>query len=597
MKYDSETRLIRATPGFFDIRGGVPRLALSGLGKVAAMDRLFDAKSDLGQAEEATRLEAVPASELGAVFTRRWVADWILDEVGYHDPAAILSKTLIEPACGSGAFLIPAVERLLAAWRIDRPDPMSLASCIWACDLDPESVSIARKSVSELIEQEGFEASTRDALLDAWIRQDDFLLADDLPAADWVVGNPPYVRLEAIGERRLLAYRRSLRTLSGRADIYVGFFERGLDQLTETGALGFICADRWMHNAYGRDLRQKVHDGFDVRLVVKLHDVDCFEDPVSAYPALTVIAAGSQGKPILVETTAAFDEIEAIPAITALSKAPRKRIVRGCGFDGSKLATWFDGDMWPSGSPAELAVLEYLERSFETVESRQRSTRVSIGVATGNDAVYIPQVVPDIERDRLLPMVMAQHISTGSLVAEPSVLMINPWDENGLVDLRLYPKLEAYFKQHELSLRERHVGQKNPKNWFRTIDRVHPWLTHTPKILLADMKARITPVVEPGGFYPHHNVYWIVSDTWDLEVLAGLLMSDHANLMVSAYCVKMRGGTLRFQAQYLRRIRLPQSNQVTPAQKRALAAAYRSQSTEQATSIAEEVYGCAIPVA
>ena len=70
-------------------------------------------------------------------------------------------------------------------------------------------------------------------------------------------------------------------------------------------------------------------------------------------------------------------------------------------------------------------------------------------------------------------------------------------------------------------------------------------------------RRRLTPVLDTGGFYPHHNLYYVVSDKWDLEVLGGLLLSDIANLFVGAYCVKMRGGTYRFQAQYLRKIRVP----------------------------------------
>jgi len=77
-----------------------------------------------------------------------------------------------------------------------------------------------------------------------------------------------------------------------------------------------------------------------------------------------------------------------------------------------------------------------------------------------------------------------------------------------------------------------------------------------------------------GGYYPHHNLYFVVSEAWDPEVLGGLLLSDIANLFVGAYCVRMRGGTYRFQAQYLRRIRVPELGSVKPASARALARAF-----------------------
>src|SRR5260370_32526652 len=71
------------------------------------------------------------------------------------------------------------------------------------------------------------------------------------------------------------------------------------------------------------------------------------------------------------------------------------------------------------------------------------------------------------------------------------------------------------------------------------------------------MKLTSNPVLDHGETYPHHNLYYLTSTMWDLEVLGGLLLSKVAQLFIEAYCVKMRGGTLRFQAQYLRRIRGP----------------------------------------
>lgn len=155
--------------------------------------------------------------------------------------------------------------------------------------------------------------------------------------------------------------------------------------------------------------------------------------------------------------------------------------------------------------------------------------------------------------------------------------------------------MAAHFRTRVDQLGGRHVARKNPEKWFRTIDRVNHWLTDQPKILLADMKSRITPVVEPGGLYLHHNLYWITSSEWPIEALAGLLQSSFGNLFVKTYCVKMRGGTLRFQAQYLRRIRTPNPRAVTDSQMERLILAYRDRDIEMSDGIAEELYGYRYP--
>lgn len=83
------------------------------------------------------------------------------------------------------------------------------------------------------------------------------------------------------------SYRRICPTMRGRADVYVGFIERGLELLKPGGALSFICADRWMRNRYGADLREVITSRYAVDTVIAMHDVDAFEDEVSAYPAMT----------------------------------------------------------------------------------------------------------------------------------------------------------------------------------------------------------------------------------------------------------------------------------------------------------------------
>jgi hypothetical protein len=105
------------------------------------------------------------------------------------------------------------------------------------------------------------------------------------------------------------------------------------------------------------------------------------------------------------------------------------------------------------------------------------------------------------------------------------------------------------------------------------------------------MKAQITPVLEPGGLYPHHNLYYVVSDSWDLEVLGGLLLSRIAEAFIAAYGVKMRGGTLRFQAQYLRKIAVPAPDTISASVATRLREAFRARDREAATRAAEEAYG------
>ena len=83
--------------------------------------------------------------------------------------------------------------------------------------------------------------------------------------------------------------------------------------------------------------------------------------------------------------------------------------------------------------------------------------------------------------------------------------------------------------------------------------------------MIPDIKGAAHIVYEEGKLYPHHNLYYITSDDWDLKALRSILLGGVGELFVGIYTTKMRGGYLRFQAQYLRRIRLPLWNDVPEA--------------------------------
>jgi adenine-specific DNA-methyltransferase len=532
-----------------------------------------------------------PGSDYGEVFTRRWIVELILDLVGYTEDKDLGARRLVEPSCGTGAFLVPVVERLIASCRRHGRDLGTIAPAVRAFDLLDANAQLARKAAAQRLEEAGLDRVTAEEVTSTWVTTGDFLLADHEPASvHHVVGNPPYVRLENVRPDVMEAYRRRCTTMRGRSDIYVGFIELGLGLLAPDGTLGYICADRWMRNQYGADLRALVSTSFAVDTVLTMHDVAAFEDEVSAYPAVVVLRNGQQGPPVVAEATASFAEPEA-KKLSRWVRRPRRSALSTPSMEASRLDTWFDGrDLWPTGSPAQLALVAELESRFPPLEDYGTGTRVGIGVATGCDEVYITQDADLVESDRLLPLLQAGDITNGD-AAWSGTYLVNPWDGDGLVDLGHYPQLRRYLHANAGRLRARHIARKKPGQWYRTIDRVHADLQGRAKLVLPDIKAASHPVLDDGRYYPHHNLYFVVSDSWDLEVLGGLLLSDVANLFVGAYCVKMRGGCYRFQAQYVRRIRVPFLEQLRPKDRRALARAFRDRDASAANAAAMRVYG------
>ncbi len=539
----------------------------------------------------------------GAVYTKSWVVDLILDLAGYKAEADLVEIFAIEPAAGDGAFLLSMSRRLIASCRRQGRHPLECRRSLLAYELDEPSAARARCAVIQALADERVPVGEAEELASEWVRRGDYLLdAPKLPQADYVIGNPPYIRMEDMCDAGA-AYRVLYPTMKGRADIYVAFFEAALRQLKPNGVCAYICADRWMLNQYGSGLRRLISQGYGVEAVIEMHDADAFEREVLAYPAIVVIRRGQQGSAVVAKVGTEFEHAvsgsvaarlvairEGGDSRDAPSVEGAKGQVATIQVKAARTEDWFrDGDPWPCVSPDRLALLKRLEAEFYPLESGDTATKVGIGVATGADNLFITTDPELVEPDRLLPLAMAYDTFTGDLCWSGHYL-VDPWTRDGLVDLSHYPRLAAYYGRHEEALRSRNVGRRRPDQWYRTIDRVNHALTGKRKLYIPDIKSRIHPVLDDGVTYPHHNLYYVQSDCWDVEVLGGLLLSGVAQFFIECYAVRMASGFLRFQAQYLRRIRVPRPCDLSSAQAGGLASAFRDRDVELATQVASEVY-------
>lgn len=491
----------------------------------------------------------------GAIFTRREVVEFILDLVEYRADRKLQQLRLLEPSFGAGDFIVVAIKRLLQSYRLQKNSMNyalnDLRDCLRGVELHQETFSATKTKLHTLMVGEGLTPEDAAALLDVWLIQGDFLLTDYPFGFSHIVGNPPYVRQELIPNVLLEAYRSLFSTIYDRADLYVPFIEKSLYLLAEKGSLGFICSDRWMKNRYGGPLRQLVADKFHLAYFVDMVDTPAFHSEVIAYPAITVIRNEAAG----ITQIAHRPQIDG-GFLTSLADAMTGRSQISSKTVQSVEKITAGAEPWILESFDRLAVLRRLEADFPTIE--EAGCRVGIGVATGADNIFIaPYSELDVEEDRKLPLATTMDIHNGS-VHWGGLGIINPFAQSGgLVKLEQYPKLATFFEKHEKQLRTRHVAKKNPQNWYRTIDKIYPELLSQAKLLIPDIKGDAHIVYEDGQLYPHHNLYFITSTEWDLHALQAVLHSGIAKLFVSTYSTKMRGGYLRFQAQYLRRIRIP----------------------------------------
>jgi len=215
---------------------------------------------------------------LGQYATPSVIVRYILDAVGYRSDADILDRRLIDPACGSGIFLVEAVRVYLAALRqagvpIELWYPRVLSAFV-GVDVDPVACLYARFNLSLLLTP---------SLLFRTVAHPDSSLPplpiyclDTLKAVaaelggprlfscetpplhltdsfDFVVGNPPYRKIGRLDKDLKAIFRASL---YGHPNAYGLFLHAGVEMLRPDGALGYIVPRSMLSGLYFKNLRR-----------------------------------------------------------------------------------------------------------------------------------------------------------------------------------------------------------------------------------------------------------------------------------------------------------------------------------------------------
>jgi type I restriction-modification system DNA methylase subunit len=257
----------------------------------------------------------------------------------YRDRIATLR--IVDPACGSGVFLVMAFDYLKAeiarvngiladlsgsglAGDLYDPDSEILTNNLFGVDVNEESVEIAKLSLWIKTARRGKVLDS----LDRNFRVGDSLIEDssyayrshgfvwkeafaDIVAEggfDIVLGNPPYVRMEYLKAMKPYLQKR-FQVVSDRADLYAYFFERGLKLLKPGGRLGYISSSTFFRTGSGAPLRDFLRHAAALETVVDFGDLQIFEG-VTTYPAILTMKRGDAPPGHAIR----FWKVDALPA-------------------------------------------------------------------------------------------------------------------------------------------------------------------------------------------------------------------------------------------------------------------------------------------
>ena len=219
---------------------------------------------------------------------------------------AIKNIKVLDPACGSGAFLITAFEFLLKQTNMideklldltGEQDLFSdttryiLENNIFGVDLNRESVEITKLSLwlksanknKTLTTLENNIKCGNSLIKDKEVAKDlvfdwekEFPEVFENGGFDIVIGNPPYVRQESIKEIKPYL-EQNYRVYTGVADLYCYFYELGYNLLKDNGYLGFITSNKWFRAKYGEKLREFLLNNTEFYNIVDYNGTKIFE--------------------------------------------------------------------------------------------------------------------------------------------------------------------------------------------------------------------------------------------------------------------------------------------------------------------------------
>jgi len=527
---------------------------------------------------------------------------------------------IVDPACGSGAFLIAAFDVLDAEYRQVNEQLQAITGTrdlfdinreilngnLYGVDLNPESIEISKLSLWLKTAQHGKPLQS----LEANLRVGNSLIAEmnggadfSVRAFDWqgtfaevfaaggfdvVLGNPPYVRQERFTELKPYL-QNNYAVYHGVADLYCYFFELGVNLLKAGGRLGYISSATFFKTGSGEPLRRYLLDKTQLRSVVDFGDVQVFEG-VTTYPAIMVLEKTVPVRPEPVEG----GRVDGTPSIHAstssartdsvlrylnLKKLPAEGLSAAFAQHAQPMLQARLGvGSWQLESDVRGALRDKLTHGHATLE--QLYGAPLYGIKTGlNEAFVIDRATRDAliaqdakSADLLKPFLEGKDLKKWRVEAQDLWLILCPkgwtYRQSGLSDAAAaqawmnqhYPAVMRWLVPFEAAATKR--GDKG-EFWWELRACAYYEAFEQSKLCYVDISDKLNFSLEDGGSYYANTAYFVPKA--DL-FLAGLLNTPVYWMLICSFSPAIRGGFHRLFSQYVETLPIPAANETQRAE-------------------------------
>ena len=371
---------------------------------------------------------------------------------------------------------------------------------------------------------------------------------------DCVIGNPPYVRQESLGDDFKSYVKEKYDSYAGTADLYIYFIEQSLKLLSENGNFGFICSNKWMRSNYGRPLRDLIKKKSKIEQIVDFGELPVFQG-AATFPAILLLK-----KEKTKEQKFIFAPIKRLD-FTSLSNEISKI--------GEKLNEHsIKGDNWTLASSREVELFEKM-RQFGIPLSEYVNGKIYRGVLTGLNEAF---VIDCETRDRLIsednksaelikPFVGGDDVRKYFIHFRDKYLIFT---RHG-INIKMYPAIEKYLSNFKEQLLPKpknwHGGKWNGRkagayDWFEIQDTIDYFREiEKPKIVYPEIAMESRFAIDFNSLYLNKTCFFIpIQDYYLLGILNSSLIWIYLGNLCSVLGDFKKRGRLLQQKIYLEKI-------------------------------------------
>lgn len=462
-----------------------------------------------------SKTEVTTKKANGRVYTPNYIVKNILDLSGYYDNN-IIKKHVIDNSCGDGAFLVEIIDRYCKQCLKNNIDNFEIAkdltTYIHGIELDKQEYLKCIKNVDKIINFYGIYNVEWDIIC-----TDTLTIHKFDNKMDFVLGNPPYIRVHNLGDN-FGNIKKYTFAQSGMTDLYIVFYEIGLKMLNSSGVLGYITPSSFLNSVAGSYMRKQFVKENYLDKIVDLKHFQAFN--ATTYTTIVILKKSKKDNTV---NYYQFDEKNLIPCFVESLTPSNFYISNNFYFSNKKN-------------------LELLKKIFFNLE--HCDVFVKNGYATLCDGVFINKF--DFESKYVIPVVKASKGQWSEI--------IYPYHKNGkLIDvseLKAENQLYTYLLEHKDELLNR-SGEKDTKQYWYAFGRSQALNdTFKDKIAINTLIKSVNDIkltFSPAGTGVYSGLY-LISKTINIEEIQNALLSQEFIDYVSMLGKYKSGGYYTFSS-------------------------------------------------